>query len=227
MTYLIIHTDSKIQEEETIKLLNRYLSCTVKNVQEVCNSPDFHILQPEERESITIEQCKKLQRDIMYKPFQEKNQFGIILNAQLMTTEAQNSLLKTLEEKNENTILILTVNNERGVLETILSRCTRIYPKAEKLEQIPEEFCNENDFINKPVYEKIQYVEEILKEDRVEEFLNNLTLFFKTEYTKKIEAELNHEKEMEILKILNDIRFKISKNVNKKIALEFLCFKLD
>jgi DNA polymerase III delta prime subunit len=227
MTYLIIHTNSKILEQETAKLLSKYLGRGVKDIQEVCNCPDFHILKPEEKESITIDQCKRLQKDIIYKPFQEEHQFGIILNAQLMTTEAQNSLLKTLEEKNENTILILTVNNEKSVLETILSRCTRIYPKAESFELTEKKFSEEENFLKRPIYEKIQHIEQIVKEDKVDKFLENLILFFKTEYTNKIRSGLQHQKEIEILQILKDVKFKIGKNVNKKIALEYLCFKLD
>lgn len=44
-----------------------------------------------------------------------------------MTIEAQNCLLKTLEEPPEYVVIILIVSNENKLLTTIKSRCTKIY----------------------------------------------------------------------------------------------------
>ncbi|MCW1908194.1 MAG: hypothetical protein KIH63_002515 [Candidatus Saccharibacteria bacterium] len=50
----------------------------------------------------------------------------IIANAHQMTIEAQNALLKTLEEPPEDTVLILTAIPDEGLLPTVLSRLTRV-----------------------------------------------------------------------------------------------------
>ncbi|MBI4059299.1 hypothetical protein HY404_03615 [Candidatus Microgenomates bacterium] len=47
----------------------------------------------------------------------------VIRDAQLMTTEAQNAFLKTLEEPPSDTIIILTASQGEALLETIVSRC--------------------------------------------------------------------------------------------------------
>lgn len=51
----------------------------------------------------------------------------LINDAELMTQEAQNWLLKTLEEPPEYIVIILITSNENKVLNTIKSRCMKLY----------------------------------------------------------------------------------------------------
>lgn len=61
------------------------------------------------------------------KPFRSKVATAIIQEAQHLTTEAQNSLLKTLEEPAKTSRLILTSKSEFSLLPTISSRCQKVY----------------------------------------------------------------------------------------------------
>ena len=86
---------------------------------------DYYELEPDGK-SIKVAQIRELQNVINIKPtFSEKSVY-IIDDADLMTTEAQNSLLKTLEEPPEYAVIILIVHNERSVLSTVKSRCVNI-----------------------------------------------------------------------------------------------------
>ena len=58
----------------------------------------------------------------------------VFLNAQNMSTQIQNTLLKTLEEPHSDTMLILT-GNEFGLLPTIRSRCVIERLGASSLEE--------------------------------------------------------------------------------------------
>ncbi|HWQ05767.1 MAG TPA: hypothetical protein VN453_01040, partial [Feifaniaceae bacterium] len=62
----------------------------------------------------------------------------VFLNAQNMSTQIQNTLLKTLEEPHEDTLLLLT-GNEFGLLPTIRSRCVILRLGAESLEATASE----------------------------------------------------------------------------------------
>ena len=64
-----------------------------------------------------------MQKKLQEKPIISKNKVYIINNADKMTTEAQNSLLKTLEEPPEFVTIILIGSNENMFLTTIKSRC--------------------------------------------------------------------------------------------------------
>ena len=73
--------------------------------------------------SVKIEQIRWLQKKIQEKPILSDKKVCIIDNAETMTTEAQNCLLKTLEEPPEFATIILIGTNENAFLSTIKSRC--------------------------------------------------------------------------------------------------------
>lgn len=86
------------------------------------NHPDFSCIEPDGN-SIKIEQIRQLQKRIQEKPIISNKKVYIIDDADLMTKEAQNCLLKTLEEPPEFAIILLIGSNENAFLTTIKSRC--------------------------------------------------------------------------------------------------------
>ena len=86
---------------------------------------DYYELGPDGK-SIKGSQIRELQNVINIKPTFSKKSGYIIDDADLMTIEAQNSLLKTLEEPPEYAVIILIVHNERSILSTVKSRCVNI-----------------------------------------------------------------------------------------------------
>ena len=87
------------------------------------NNPDFYEIIPDGN-NIKIEQIREMQKKVVEQPIISKNKVYIIDNADLMTREAQNCLLKTLEEPPEFVTIILIGSNESNFLSTIKSRCT-------------------------------------------------------------------------------------------------------
>lgn len=87
------------------------------------NNPDFVLISPDGN-NIKIEQIRDIQKRIQEKPIISEKKVYIIDNADLMTTEAQNCLLKTLEEPPEFAVIILIGSNSNTFLPTIKSRCT-------------------------------------------------------------------------------------------------------
>lgn len=86
------------------------------------NHPDFKMIRPVEN-SISIDQIRELQKDIVYKPYESGWKIYLIDDADLMTLEAANSLLKTLEEPPQYAVIIIVSARKEGILPTILSRC--------------------------------------------------------------------------------------------------------
>ena len=103
---------------------NSNTNCTCKSCIEfeTNNNPDFSIIEPDGN-SIKIEQIRELQKKIQEKPIISNNKVYIIDDADMMTQEAQNCLLKTLEEPPEYATIILIGSNENLFLPTIKSRC--------------------------------------------------------------------------------------------------------
>ena len=100
-------------------------NCKSCNCFETNNHPDFQIIN-EQGENITISQVRELIKNVYEKPILSTKKIYIINDADKMNVEAQNCLLKTLEEPPEYLCFILIVSNMDMILSTIKSRCTKI-----------------------------------------------------------------------------------------------------
>ncbi len=89
------------------------------------NNPDIIFISPEEdKKNISVDDIrKKLVEDVVIKPYKAKYKIYIIDRADTMTVEAQNAMLKTLEEPPVYAIIILLTSSEEKLLTTIRSRC--------------------------------------------------------------------------------------------------------
>ncbi len=82
-----------------------------------------------------IDDVRALREAVNYRPLKGKYKVYIIDEAHMLTKEAFNALLKTLEEPPENTIFVLCTTEYDKILPTILSRCQRIvFKRAGKKE---------------------------------------------------------------------------------------------
>lgn len=64
--------------------------------------------------------------DVDIRPYYSPYKIYIIADADMMTPQAQNALLKTIEEPPEYAVIMLLTNNIGGLLPTIQSRCVRL-----------------------------------------------------------------------------------------------------
>ncbi|HUT96529.1 MAG TPA: AAA family ATPase [Dehalococcoidales bacterium] len=78
------------------------------------------------RTEISIEQVREIQHSASLPPFEGNNKVFIIDGAELMSNEAANCLLKTLEEPSEGVIFILLTANDSVLPDTVISRCQRL-----------------------------------------------------------------------------------------------------
>ena len=182
---------------------------------------DYYELEPDGK-SIKVAQIRELQNVINIKPtFSEKSVY-IIDDADLMTTEAQNSLLKTLEEPPEYAVIILIVHNDRSILSTVKSRCVNI--KFSKLSdkdikkyflkndlnfedkninvfKVLDGSLNDIDFIRDDYDELLKLTVFVtnLKKNKVINFFQDASVFYD-----------NHDKIIRLLEYLNILLFENS-----------------
>ena len=91
------------------------------------NQPDIITITHEKPTSISVDDIREqLNGDIQIKPYSSPYKIYIIPGADMMTVQAQNALLKTLEEPPEYAIIILLTENADGLLSTIRSRCVML-----------------------------------------------------------------------------------------------------
>ncbi|MGM0445840.1 MAG: DNA polymerase III subunit delta' [Bacillota bacterium] len=114
------------------------------------NHPDFFKIEvQEDHSSILIEQIREMQKEISYKPYESEYKIYIINQAEKMTPEAQNSLLKTLEEPPDYAVIILTNEQIKDLIPTIISRCQKVKLYNQPVDVIKEFLIQEKGFDKK------------------------------------------------------------------------------
>lgn len=76
--------------------------------------------------SFHVDEVREIRQEAYIRPNEAENKVFILENAQNMTAQAQNALLKIIEEPPANVVFILTCENKSALLETVLSRVSVI-----------------------------------------------------------------------------------------------------
>lgn len=150
-SYLFVGTEG-IGKKMIAKEFAKMILCTDENKYcdkcksciefDTNNNPDFKIIEPDGN-SLKIEQIREFQSKVAEKPIISNRKVYIINDSDKMTTEAQNCLLKTLEEPPEFVTIILIGQNENSFLSTIKSRCMILHFE-EISNKIIEEYLEKN-----------------------------------------------------------------------------------
>lgn len=103
--------------------------------------PDFSVVAPL-NENIIIEQIRNLIRTLAFKNYSAPYKIVIIDQAEKMTPEAANALLKTLEDPTSHSIIILVTAYPDVLLPTIISRCQQIKFSLSSYQEIEKGLLN-------------------------------------------------------------------------------------
>lgn len=208
--------------EEKEKPCNKCKACIEI---ETSNNPDFFEIDTQEN-SIKIDEIRQMQSKIAEKPIISNKKVYIINDSEKMTKEAQNCLLKTLEEPPEYITIILITSNENMILNTIKSRCTKIiFNKIEDevlFKYLKENYKFENITQNmlkaysgsikkalqmnekKEIYEELHKYFYNIENYKIIDVLNKIECLYK-----------NKENIQEMLEYINTILFEKSKTETK------------
>ena len=97
------------------------------------NHPDLIYVTHEKQGSIGVDDVREQINDtIMIRPYSSYYKIYIVDEAEKMTVQAQNALLKTIEEPPSYAVIILITTNQEAFLPTILSRCVQMKLKPLK-----------------------------------------------------------------------------------------------
>ncbi len=100
----------------------RIVARALNNLADADISPD--VVEMDAASNRGIEEVKALIKEASYLPMTGKYRIFIIDEAHMITTEAYNALLKTLEEPPSTAVFILATTNIEKVPKTIISRCS-------------------------------------------------------------------------------------------------------
>lgn len=236
MSFLIVGGQEEERRQKAVDLARKF------------KASQFDTIFIEGETSIGIEQIRDLQRKICLKPFNSSSKIAIIHPGELLTLEAQNALLKTLEETGETTILILTAGQKEALLPTVVSRCQiirlRLKPKLDLTDKDFETYLKQLLLvIQSKVGERLKFAGKIAKEkEKIKDWLNiqliilhELLLFqsgvpsqfFKTLPDTAKQLKIISKKELvEMIKNLEETLSMLEQNVNPRLALEVFLLEL-
>jgi len=101
------------------------------------NQPDIIKVTHEKPNTIGVDDVRtQINSDVAIKPYSSPYKVYIMNEAEKMTVQAQNALLKTLEEPPEYAVILLLVTNLNTLLPTILSRCVVLNMKPVSDEKV-------------------------------------------------------------------------------------------
>lgn len=186
-----------------------------QNIKNVKNANDFDItLIDTDKNNITKENIINIEKKYSTKSLMNKKRIYIINEAYKLNRSSSNTLLKFLEEPEENIISFLVVKNKNMLLDTIVSRCIII--NINLLEKNTETNKSFIDYFKK---NKNNFYLNIEKEyPSRENLFSNIEEIFKT-YDNK--TNLNME-EIKFIEILFDIYLLLKTNVNYKTIIDKL-----
>ena len=173
---------------------------------------NINILGEGDGSSIGIKEVSNLANKIS--SISEERRVHMILNSERMTEEAQNSLLKTLEEPTRNTLIIIHTKNTDYILETIRSRTSIYYDESEF--QYNDSIYSK--FLNSNLIQRKSIIEEISKMDNPREFASELILYIKSRREEKLLNEYDR-----LVKVYRAIK----QGANLKLSLDVINLILE
>ena len=124
-------------EGPTVKPCGKCPSCI-----DITNSSSVDVIEIDAASNRKVEDARNLLEKVHFVPVSGKYKVYIIDEVHMLTTEAFNTLLKTLEEPPKNLVFILATTESHKVLNTIISRCQRFDFKRVGQELITEKLKN-------------------------------------------------------------------------------------
>ena len=155
----------------TARILAKALNCHQSNAGEPCGQcvacneiaagNCMDVLEIDAASNRGIDEIRELREEVRYKPARDRNKIFIIDEVHMLTPEAFNALLKTLEEPPPHVIFIMATTEYHKIPATILSRCQqynfKLIPFPLILGRLTEIARRENIRISVPALEQITF----------------------------------------------------------------------
>lgn len=251
----LIETNNKEKVMEDLFELIKIINCPEKNFTLDCKTcnlchlietytlPSLKIIYPD-GQAIKKIQMEELKKDFSSIPYLTTYNVYIINDAEKLNASSANTMLKFIEEPEQNILGFLITNNKENVIHTIKSRCEII--KA--LYKIPESNCIEDKILSLAekylyqievekqesiVYNKIVLDEKLEKEEFVQFFQYILKVYLmiwnNEKLPKKLETlrEMSYQEIKKRVELVNEMIERSHYNVNINLLLDYFVLSLE
>lgn len=184
------------------------------------SDPDLLIIEKDkERKSIGIASSREIKKFLQERPLNKRKKTVVVVAAELMTTEAQNALLKIMEEPPSYAEIFLLSKTENSLLETVISRCVK--KRADVSERVGEGSSEINEILEMTLGERLDKAKElsVMEKEEIVDTLESWVMDLRLGESGQTSIE-RVEKIMDIKKSLEET------NVNQRLAIESLLLDL-
>lgn len=217
--------------------------CNLCHLIETNSLPSLKIISPD-GQAIKKSQMEELKNDFVGIPYLSRYNIYIIQDAEKFNASSANTMLKFIEEPEQNILGFLITNNKENVINTIKSRCEIIkaYYDAEETRNVDERIKElAKDYLyklevekNKSIlYNKVILDEKLEKEEVLALFqiilniyldlLNNKPVLEKLEVLK----ELSYQEVIKRISLVNEVIERLNYNVNVNLLLDYFVLSLE
>lgn len=199
------------------------------------NYPDIRVISTESS-NIKKNQLIELQDEYKNKSLLDNKRIYIILEAEKLNDSAANTMLKFLEEPEDDIVAFLITNNRYHVINTLLSRCQILSIKEDNFDiEIDDTFMDllnvlinpRNFFINYNDFSTNIFIDKVVTKNLFIKIENTILNYLEAKYTSKkfnedivaIFDKKNEKDLLNMISILEDELQKLEFNVNLKLWL--------
>lgn len=217
----IFETDDPDKEE-----IREYI---ISAIGEPENNPDFFCVEPtQNRQSIGIEQTRGMINWLQLKPYHAEQKIAVIREAEKLTLEAQNSLLKTLEEPPATSMIFLITKNHKALIKTIISRSQLIrLARTDQNKSREENLQNfAAELLTSPLKDQLKWIDDTSKiknpverKETIREFLSSVHEVIHAQNSKRVQLQNS--------KLLESANQALSRNISNRLILENIFFNFE
>lgn len=250
----LIETNDKTNALKDILTLIKYINCPKEyhlgcadcnlcHLIETNTLPTLSIVYPD-GQAIKKSQMEELKLLFSHKPYMSKYNVYIINDAEKFNSSSANTMLKFIEEPENNTIGFLITNNKENIIHTIKSRCEivkTIYniqvegQWSSSIIDLAIQYIYDIEIIKtKSIVVNKKIMDEKLEKNQISEMFQVMLHLYLDLLNGKLEYENIIElKELPILNIIqriqliNDILDKLNYNVNINLLLDYFVLSLE
>lgn len=209
-------------------------ACQVLQSYDLENNVDYKLIIPEDGKSIKVNQIRDMQSDIVIKPIKSERKIYVILNADKMNEQAQNCILKTLEEPPLYVTIFLITDSPDKLIVTVNSRVKKVKIDGEnEIKEFDKIRSFIDNFENVSDSDKLKFSDYFL--ENKEEFRDILKYMIIC-YHELIQKILSSEQKSDTItcrKLSDNILVceqcieKLDKNCNFNMIVDYLLLKLN
>ena len=249
--YIIEVAQKEKREKIVLAVINQFFKKNYTVITQAFREEGFIFIDRSAKtktEKISIEDITLFKQKLMIQSLAGEK-LAIINHADQLTTQAQNALLKVLEEPPIDTIFLLFTADQRKMLPTILSRGISLHEseishihkdflqdkitKIEYNEDVSLKIEQMQQFLRLPLYNQLLFVAKSLqaskesvvtleKEDKVEIFILDLLTYYGNQLEKNYSPILIQQ-----IFLIEECLKKVKKGVNSRLMLEYIILKLQ